>query len=86
MDPENIPEDAVGVVVSVAADSISRIHELASELSAQGLDVERVLESLGTITGRIQPARIVAMEDVEGVSSVERELTIQLPPPDSPIQ
>ena len=86
MDPEIVPEDSVGVVVSVAADSTSRIHELASELSAQGLIVERVLESLGTITGRIQPARIVEMEKVEGVSAVERELTIQLPPPDSPVQ
>jgi hypothetical protein len=83
------PADAaslVPVVVSVWEDHLERLDEIAGRLRAHGLRVDQLLTSLGTVTGRIAPSKIVDLEDVDGVASVERERVVQLPPPDSPVQ
>ena len=36
--------------------------------------------------GTVAEDRIPALEAVDGVDSVDRDRTVQLPPPDSPIQ
>jgi hypothetical protein len=83
------PEDTaslVPVVVSVSEDHLERLDEIAERLQAHGLRVDQTLTSLGTVTGRIRPSKIVDLEGVDGVASVERERIVQLPPPDSPVQ
>lgn len=76
----------VPVVVSVSEDHLERLDEIAGRLRAHGLRVDQTLTSLGTVTGRIAPSKIVDLEGVDGVASVERERVVQLPPPDSPVQ
>jgi hypothetical protein len=79
-------DEPVAVVVSVSDDHVHRIGDLTERLRASGLRVERVLETLGTVTGLIPRSKIADIERLDGVSSVEQERTIQLPPPDSPVQ
>ena len=48
--------------------------------------VEQVLDGLGIITGSAPDDSRSALTGVEGVASVDEELTHQFPPPDSPVQ
>lgn len=79
-------EEVVPVIVSVAEDHLDRIADLAERLSGSGLRVQQILKTLGTITGRIPRSKVAEIGRLEGVASVEPEHTIQLPPPDSPVQ
>ncbi|MFF4796996.1 hypothetical protein ACFY1U_01100 [Streptomyces sp. NPDC001351] len=73
----------VGVVLAVDPD---RFAEVVAALRRAGLTVTGEQPILGTLSGTVAEGRIPALEAVDGVDSVDRELTIQLPPPDEPIQ
>jgi hypothetical protein len=75
-------EVAVTLVVGADADS----EAVRAACRAFGLADERWLPRLRILTGRIAPDRIGALGQIEGVRSVERAGTVQLPPPGSPIQ
>lgn len=79
-------DEPVSVVVSVSDDQAESIDGVAERLSASGMRVTNVLKGLGTVTGEIARAKIADIERLDGVSSVELERTVQLPPPDSPVQ
>ncbi|GAB4434074.1 MAG: hypothetical protein OHK0015_23510 [Chloroflexi bacterium OHK40] len=49
-----------------------------------GLSVERRLEPLGVVTGRIEAGRLEELRRVVGVVAVEEERSVTLPPPDRP--
>jgi len=48
--------------------------------------VDAVQEEIGTITGRIDPARLAQLSNVEGVVQVERTREVQISPPGSKVQ
>jgi hypothetical protein len=50
------------------------------------MQVEQVLGSLGIVTGSVPEDAVDALRSVEGVASVDEQLTHRVPPPDSPIQ
>lgn len=83
-----MPDDAdeVEVIVAVADDHLERFPEVAGRLRAAGLLVTGEQANLGTLTGRIHPARLGEIGAVSGVQAVERAGTFQLPPPGSDIQ
>lgn len=83
---EPVEEESVPVVVSLDDDHLDRFDDVAAQLTDHGLRIDQVLRALGTVTGRIDPSRIVDIEGVDGVSSVEEEHVVQLPPPDAPVQ
>jgi len=56
------------------------------ELEAKGLKSPQVLEAIGVVTGDADDAAAESLRGVEGVHAVEKGQTVQLPPPDSPIQ
>ena len=76
------------VQLSVTVDDghLPAINEIAQALRAQGMRVEQVLDGLGIITGSAPADSRPALTGVEGVVSVDEELTHQLPPPDSAVQ
>jgi hypothetical protein len=76
------------VQLSVTVDDghLPAINEIAQALRAQGMRVEQVLDGLGVITGSAPADSRSALTGVEGVVSVDEELTHQLPPPDSAVQ
>jgi hypothetical protein len=75
--------EPVGVILAVDPD---RFAEVAEALRAAGLTVTSEQPILGTLAGTVTADRIPALEAVDGVDSVDRELTVELPPPDEPIQ
>ncbi|GAA2419315.1 hypothetical protein [Streptomyces glaucus] len=73
----------VGVVLAVDPD---RFADVVGALRRAGLTVTGEQPVLGTLSGTVAEDRIPALEAVDGVDSVDRERTVRLPPPDSPIQ
>ncbi|MFG3292993.1 hypothetical protein ACGF3G_29865 [Streptomyces sp. NPDC048179] len=73
----------VGVVLAVDPD---RFAEVVEALRRAGLTVTGEQPVLGTLSGTVAQDRVPALEAVDGVASVDREHTVQLPPPDTPIQ
>lgn len=76
----------VELSVTVSDDGHTSFETVALELRAAGLAVERELTTIGVITGRAEAARMESLRAVDGVADVELGRTIQLPPPDSPVQ
>ena len=74
--------------VSVTVDDGHResMDGVVESLRATGMQVEQVLGSLGIVTGSAPPDALDALRGVEGVDSVDEQLSYQLPPPDSPVQ
>ncbi|MER0483782.1 hypothetical protein ABR737_36550 [Streptomyces sp. Edi2] len=73
----------VGVILAVDP---GRFAEVVEALRRAGLTVTGEQPALGTLSGTVTEDRIPALETVDGVESVDRERTIQLPSPDHPIQ
>lgn len=72
------------VVISVDPGHLASIGEVAGALRDAGLRDEQVLEAAGVITGHtddVEPLRQVA-----GVAAVETSRTIDIGPPDAPVQ
>jgi hypothetical protein len=74
------------VNISVADDFRGRLDEVVAGGERVGLRVRQRLDSIGVLTGSIDSAQIPALERVPGVSRVERERRVQLPPPESRVQ
>jgi hypothetical protein len=74
--------------VSVTVDDGHRgsMDGVVESLRATGMQVEQVLGSLGIVTGSAPDDALDALRGVEGVDSVDEQLSYQLPPPDSPVQ
>jgi hypothetical protein len=75
--------EPVGVILAVDPD---RFAEVVEALRRAGLTVTGEQPILGTLSGTVAKDRIPALEAVDGVDSIDRELTVELPPPDEPIQ
>ncbi|WP_200306405.1 hypothetical protein [Streptomyces adelaidensis] len=80
---ESSRSEPVGVVLAVDPD---RFAEVVEALRRAGLTVTGEQPIVGTLSGTVAEERIPALEAIDGVESLDRERTIQLPPPDSPIQ
>jgi hypothetical protein len=78
--PQSAP---VAVILAVDPD---RFAEVVEALRRAGLTVASEQPALGTLSGTVAQGRIPALEAVDGVESVDRGGTVQLPPPDSPVQ
>jgi hypothetical protein len=78
--------DEVRVNILVDDAHLAAISEVANQLRAVGLVVERQLDETGLITGRIDAPRVPALEQVQGVQRVEIPRRIDLPPPESELQ
>jgi hypothetical protein len=74
------------VSVTVADGHRESMDGVVENLRASGLEVEQVLGTLGIVTGSAPADALDALRGVEGVASVDEQLTHHLPPPDSPIQ
>jgi hypothetical protein len=74
------------VSVTVGADHRESLDGVVENLRASGLQVEQVLGTLGIVTGSAPADALDALRGVEGVASVDEQLSYQLPPPDAPVQ
>jgi hypothetical protein len=72
----------IRIVVTVPP---SKAAALAIELRAKGMKIASVMEAIGVITGEVAARDLPALEALPGVT-VEREGSVQLNPPDAPVQ
>jgi hypothetical protein len=73
----------VGVALAVDPD---RFAEIVDALRRAGLTVTGEQPVVGTLSGTAPENRIADLQAVDGVEALDRERTVQLPPPDSPAQ
>lgn len=71
-------------MVSIADDRVGTTTVVA-DLRAAGLVVDAVLDVLGVVTGSVAPEAIDALRTVPGVTGVERQRGVGVPPPGNPI-
>jgi len=74
------------IIVSVDDDSLKDIHEVADRLTANGMTVDRVMPITGVITGTCTSAKVPTLQALRGVASVEEQVGVQIPNPDSSVQ
>jgi len=74
------------VIVTVSDRMLKNIHQLAEQLGAKGMKVDRVMPVTGVISGTLPSSKMSTLRTVDGVESIEEEVTAVLPPPDSPVQ
>jgi hypothetical protein len=65
---------------------MDKIAKVAAAAKRAGLKVEQNLSDIGVLTGVIDQDKIETLRQVDGISHVEAETTISIPPPDSAIQ
>jgi hypothetical protein len=69
--------------------SLSDEHEadaVTSDLRDAGLEIERAMPEIGTITGKAAPEKIAGIGAVKGVAAVEQAGTFEIAPPESDVQ
>jgi 3-deoxy-D-manno-octulosonic-acid transferase len=76
----------VRLSLSVSDSHINKFNEVAAAAEQAGMKVERRLNEIGVLTGVIDQDKIGRLRQVDGISDVEEERTVRIPPPDSPIQ
>jgi hypothetical protein len=76
----------VELTVSLSSAAKAEVATVAEALRAAGLRITATLEQIAVITGRADESAIPAIARVPGVAHVEREGSVQIPPPDSPVQ
>ena len=72
--------------VTVDDRHLAEVETVAQALRDTGMEVERVLGTVGVITGRAPATARPALLAVDGVSSVDEQRRVQLPSPDAPVQ
>lgn len=70
------------VIVTVSGEA----EPVADGLRAAGMTVERVLGTVGIVTGSVEAERRASLAAVPGVVAVELDRPVRLAPPDAEIQ
>ncbi len=76
----------VHLTLSISDSHMDKIAKVAAAAKRAGLKVEQNLSDIGVLTGVIDQDKIETLRQVDGISHVEAERTISVPPPDSAIQ
>ena len=74
------------ILITVDEGHLVDIDAVAEGLRAAGMTVERVLGTIGVITGLASSECRPALEHVPGVMAVEADQKYQIPPPDADVQ
>ena len=81
-----MPKKTKSIIVTVTDDALNKIDDVAAQLTAKGMKVDKVMAAVGVISGSVASTKMSDLKKVKGVMSVEEEITIELSPPDSPVQ
>ena len=72
------------VIVTLSGER--KVHDVARDLRAAGLNVEHVLEETGIVTGTADSNTHAALRKIRGVVDVSADHPIDIGPPDSDVQ
>ena len=76
----------VEAIITVDEHHVSRLMEIAEQLSATGLKDIQTLDSIGAITGKCDINYLKKLQAISGVAAVEFSSHVQIAPPESDIQ
>jgi hypothetical protein len=76
----------VRLTVSVKDSHLKNVGAVAKAAKKAGMKVEQQLDDLGVLSGSIDASKLESLQRLEGVSHVEEERQVQLPPGGSPVQ
>jgi hypothetical protein len=71
--------------ITVPEATPSRLKSVKASLVRQGVEVDSVLDAIGIITGKVSKSRLSSLDAGAG-ATVELNESVQLPPPDAPVQ
>lgn len=77
---------AKSIIVTVADHMLGDINQVAKNLAAKGMKINQVMPITGVIAGSCTSTKMSALEQVDGVASVEEEVSATLPPSDATVQ
>jgi hypothetical protein len=73
-----MPEKRKSIIVTVTDDALNDIYQVANQLAAEGMEVDRVMPVTGVIAGSSPSTKMADLKNVDGVMSVEEEATAEL--------
>src|SRR5438874_2698919 len=76
----------LNVTVSIKDGHLSQFPEVVEGMKKTGFEVDKQLESLGVVTGKIDSDRVHQLRALEGIGNVEESRSFQIAPPESEIQ
>jgi hypothetical protein len=76
----------VEVIITLDEHHVSRLTEIAEQLSANGLKDIQPLGNIGAITGKCETSLLKKVRTISGVEAVEVSGNVQIAPPGSDIQ
>jgi hypothetical protein len=81
-----MPEGSKPIIVTVSDEMLGNIQQVAKQLAAEGVKVDRVMPATGVITGSCDSSKMNVIKNLSGVMSVEEEGVAYLPPSNSRVQ
>jgi len=76
----------VRLSLSVSDSHLKHLGKIAQAAKKAGMVVEQQLDTLGILTGSIDADKVSKLHRIDGVSSVEPERQVGVPPPERPVQ
>ena len=61
------------------------IHEVAHDLRKAGLQVDQVLENIGSVTGSAETGTVKRLRSIPGVADVSPDHPVNIGPPGAPV-
>ena len=61
------------------------LSEVKRDLTASGLEVDQVLEAVGSITGRAEADAVKKLRAIKGVADICEDSPVSVGPPDAPV-
>jgi hypothetical protein len=61
------------------------IHEVAHDLKKAGLQVDQVLENIGSVTGSAETGTAERLRSIRGVADVSPDHPVNIGPPGAPV-
>jgi hypothetical protein len=61
------------------------IHEVAHDLRKAGLQVDQVLENIGSVTGSAETGTVERLRSIPGVADVSPDHPVNIGPPGAPV-
>jgi hypothetical protein len=74
------------ILVSIDDGHLDRMPAVVERLKGEGLEVKRSMPALGIVSGAAEEERLASLREMDCVVSVEEEKSVEIAPPDAPIQ
>ena len=75
----------ISINVTIHGATPEKLKATKASLIRQGVEVDSVLDAIGVITGKLAKSKFASLDAGPG-TTVEISGSVQLPPPDSPLQ